>query len=200
MLKNIVFDLGNVLVKFNPIEYMLKIGIEQKDVEILNDLIFKNQMWNEFDRGTITIENYCKKLKKDNAQYGTQIDKIFAPNWEKNLFLLNTEVAKFLEETSKKYKIYILSNVSEQVLKYIKTLDFWKYVTGGTYSYTIKACKPEKEIYEVFLKQNNLIPEKCFFLDDKAENIKAAEQFGMKGIVFDGNVEKVKKKINNFRK
>lgn len=200
MLKNIVFDLGNVLVKFNPIEYMLKIGIEQKDVEILNNLIFKNQMWNEFDRGTITIENYCKKLKKDNPQYGTQIDKIFAPNWEKNLFLLNTEVAKFLEETSKKYKKYILSNVSEQVLKYIKTLDFWNYVTGGTYSYTIKACKPEKEIYEAFFKENNLIPEECLFLDDKEENIKTANQFGMKGIVFDGNIEKVKKKINNFRK
>lgn len=67
MLKNLVFDLGNVLVEFRPIDYMLRIGFKPAIAAKLNELIFANPMWNEFDRGTITIESYCKKLKKENA-------------------------------------------------------------------------------------------------------------------------------------
>ena len=195
MLKNLVFDLGNVLVEFRPIDYMLRIGFKPEIAIELNKLIFANPMWNEFDRGTITIESYCEKLKEENPQFSAEIDKVFDSGWVSNMFILDRDVSRFLEEMSHKYRIFILSNVSECVLEYIKTLGFWRHVTGGTYSYLIGACKPEKEIYETFFRENNLNPRECLFLDDKPENIQAAQKLGMKGIVFKKNLEEVKEKI-----
>ena len=69
MLKNLVFDLGNVLVEFRPIDYMLRIGIEAEITAELNKLIFANPLWNEFDRGTITIEEYSKRLKVEHPRF-----------------------------------------------------------------------------------------------------------------------------------
>lgn len=195
MLKNLVFDLGNVLVEFRPIDYMLRIGSEAEITAELNKLIFANPLWNEFDRGTITIEEYSKRLKVENPQFISEIDRIFGSGWVSNMFILDRDVSRFLEEMSHKYRIFILSNVSECVFEYIKTLGFWKHVTGGTYSYLIGACKPERKIYETFFRENNLNPEECLFLDDKPENIQAAKKFGMNGIVFNKNLKEVKEKI-----
>lgn len=197
MIKNIVFDLGNVLVEFKPKDYMMRIGFEEEKAERLNAIIFKNPMWNEFDRGTITIEQYAKKLKEENPEYAEDIDKIFEAGWAAKLFRLVPVVVDFLNELSTTYKIYVLSNVSEYVLSYLKTLGFWQNVTSGTYSYILKACKPEKEIYESFFKDNNLKPEECFFLDDKPENIEAARKMRMDGIIFTGDIAAVKAQLKN---
>ena len=193
MIKNIVFDLGNVLVEFKPIDYLLRIGFKPKEAEILSKIVFLNPMWNEFDRGTITIEQYSEKLKKENPQYIKEIEKIFDSDWLVNMFIEDKEMSKFLEEMSHKYNIYVLSNISEYVLNYVKNFGFWNYVTGGTFSYQVKACKPEKEIYEAFLNQNNVIPQECLFIDDKAENIEMAKEIGINGIVFKNNLQEINK-------
>lgn len=99
---------------------------------------------------------------------------------------------------SHKYRIFILSNVSQYVLEHIKTLGFWKHVSGGTYSYLIRACKPEKEIYEAFFRENHVNPAECLFLDDKSENIEAAKKWGMKGIIFKKNLEEVLEMIKKL--
>lgn len=197
MIKNLVFDLGNVLVEFRPKDYLRRLGISDNVVEILTQIIFKDKRWNEFDRGTITIQRYVKELKNENPEYLEYLDMIFSEGWEKNLFRLKKEIALFLEEASSKYNIYVLSNVSEYVLNYIKTMYFFKFVTSGTYSYLIKACKPEKEIYEAFFKDNNLQPEECLFMDDLPQNIEAAREFGMHGIIFNDNLEDVTDFLKN---
>lgn len=198
MVKNLVFDLGNVLVEFKPIDYMLRIGFEPEMATELNKLIFSNPMWNEFDRGTITIESYSKQLKKENPQFSAEIDRVFGSDWVSNMFILDSDVSEFLEEMSHKYRIFILSNVSQYVLEHIKTLGFWKHVSGGTYSYLIRACKPEKEIYEAFFRENHVNPAECLFLDDKPENIEAAKKWGMKGIIFKKNLEEVLEMIKKL--
>lgn len=198
MLKNIVFDLGNVLVEFKPIDYMLRMGFESAIATELNKLIFANPMWNEFDRGTITIESYCEYLKEKHPQFSAEIDRVFGSDWVSNMFILDSNVSRFLEEMSHKYRIFVLSNVSEYVFEYIQTLGFWKHVSGGTYSYLIRACKPEEEIYEAFFRENHLNPVECLFLDDKPENIEAAKKIGMKGIVFKKNLEEVLETIRKL--
>lgn len=188
----LVFDLGNVLVEFKPADYLRRIGIPEADVETLVKLIFKDKRWNEFDRGTITIEEYTSDLKVENPQYAKSIEEIFSGNWPQKFLIPKKDSIKFLEEASSKYGIYILSNVSKYVLDYIKTLDFFRYVSGGTYSYEIHLCKPEPEIYERFLEEHNLQPEECLFLDDLPENINQARKNGMHGIIFHDNLQEVR--------
>lgn len=188
----LVFDLGNVLVEFKPADYLRRIGIPEADVETLVKLIFNDKRWNEFDRGTITIEEYTSDLKIENPRYAKSIEEIFSGNWPQKFLIPKKDSIKFLEEASSKYGIYILSNVSKYVLDYIKTLDFFRYVSGGTYSYQVHLCKPEPEIYEMFLKEHYLQPNECLFLDDLPANIEQAQKNRMHGIIFNDNIQEVR--------
>ena len=178
-IKFLVFDLGNVLVEFKPADYLRRIGIPETDIETLVKLIFKDKRWNEFDRGTITIEEYTKDLMNENPQYEKSIKEIFSGNWSKKFLIPKKDTIEFLKEKSDKYGIY-------------KTLEFFDYVLGGTYSYEVGYCKPEKEIYEEFFKGNNIRPEECLFLDDLSANIEVARRQGMHGIVFNDNIQEVR--------
>lgn len=192
----LVFDLGNVLVEFKPIDYMRRLDIPEDVVQILAKLIFKDKRWNEFDRGTISIEDYVSALKVENPSYANYIEEIFSGNWPQKFLRPKMDSIAFLKEASSKYSIYILSNVSKYVLDYIKTLDFFTYVQGGTYSYQEGYCKPEQEIYTAFLQAHDLKPDECLFLDDLPDNIKEARRNGMHGIVYHDNLEEVKKFLN----
>ena len=196
MIKNIVFDLGNVLVEFNPQKYMERLEFSKEDIDNLFQIIFKDKRWSEFDRGTLKMEDYVSELVIEHPEYKTQIETMLTGDWAKNFFIPKEESIIFLKEISNNYNIYILSNVSEYVLDYVKTLGFWNKVTSGTYSYILKHLKPEPEIYECFLKDNNLIPEECLFLDDLLQNIEAAKKLGMHGIIFTDNIDDVKAYLN----
>ena len=190
MIKNLVFDLGNVLVEFKPEEYLRRLGI--CDIEVLTKMIFKDKRWNEFDRGTITIQKYVSDLKLENPDYSESIDRIFCDGWTNKLLRPKEATGNFLQELSKQYDVFILSNVSEYALNYIRTLDFFRFVTGGTYSYMLKACKPEERIYTSFLQDHSLKAEECLFMDDLPQNIEAAKKLGMHGIVFKDNIEEIR--------
>lgn len=197
MIRNVVFDLGNVLVEFKPKNYLESLGITDPDK--LSQLIFKDPRWNEFDRGTIQIENYVNDLKKENPEYAEYFDMIFCENWVSKLLKPKEKSIEFLKkQVFPNYKIYILSNVSQYTLSYIRTLDFFPYVTSGTYSYLVRSCKPEEEIYRKFFKENRVIPQECLFLDDLPANIETARRLGMHGIVFNDNIEEVKSYLQSI--
>ncbi len=200
MIRNLVFDLGNVLVEFKPKDYIKSLGFNEEDATNLHKIIFKDKRWNEFDRGTITIDEYIEALKSENPEYIERIDMIFSKDWISNLLKPKLETIEFLEKMSKYYGIYVLSNISMCALEYLKTLDFWKDVDAGTYSYQIGYCKPESEIYEAFFEDNNLNPQECLFLDDLLPNIEAAEKAGMKGIVFKDNLDEVSEYLMKDKK
>ena len=196
MTKNLVFDLGNVLVEFKPKDYMKRLGFPDETIEALFQIIFKDKRWGEFDCGTLKIEEYTAELTVEHPKYKHQIEQMFSGDWTANFLKPKPESINFLKSAASSYRIYILSNVSEYVLNYVKTLGFWNHVTGGTYSYMVHLLKPEAEIYEAFFKDNNVIPEECLFLDDLPQNITASEKAGMKGIVFCDNFEDVLKALH----
>ena len=197
MIRNVVFDLGNVLVEFKPKNYLESLGVTDSDK--LSQLIFKDPRWNEFDRGTLQIKDYVSDLKIENPEYAEYFDMIFCENWAPKLFKPKEKSIEFLKkQVSPNYKIYILSNVSQYVLSYIRTLDFFPYVTSGTYSYLVKSCKPEEDIYHKFFEENKVIPQECLFLDDIPANIETARRLGMHGIVFDDNIKEVESYLQSI--
>lgn len=189
MIKNLIFDLGNVLVEFKPEKYLNSLNIP--DSKKLSQIIFEDNRWTECDRGTIQIKDYIADLKKENPKYSVYLDLIFGENWVSNFFKVKEESVAFLKQVAKKYNIFILSNISEYVLNYIKTLDFFTYVTSGTYSYLVKSCKPDEKIYHSLLQENKLLPQECLFLDDIPANIEIAKKLGMNGIVFHDNIQEI---------
>ncbi len=181
MIKNIVFDLGRVLINWEPYEYMLKHF--PKDVaDKLNREIFEHQDWQLMDKGIISENQLWQKKIEELPEYAQYILHMK----EKSPQLLtpieeNVEIAGILKQ--KGFKLYVLSNFSENNFKMVyEKYDFFKLFDGMIISSDVKAIKPEREIYLKLIKRYNLIPQESLFIDDKWENIKTAQEFGFKTI------------------
>ena len=184
MIKNIVFDLGNVLVEFNPHEYLASFGFDSETEKELFDIIY-GERWNSYDRGDYkTISDLRLALCKKYPKYGNEFHKVLQPDWVK-IHRVITDTAEYLGELKLRgYKIYILSNLATESYEFVKKLDFFQKIDGGVFSTFENACKPEEKLYRVLLERYKLNADECVFLDDKPENIEVAEKLGMKGIVF----------------
>lgn len=197
MIKNIVFDIGNVLFNFNPKEYIKELHIKEELQDTLYDIIFNNINWLECDRGTYTISEYCNMLQQEHPNLAQEIEKILHKNWV-TIHKAKNDTIQFLEElASKHFHIYLFSNCSKEAYEYIKQYPFFKYVEGGIYSFELHSCKPEDTIYECLLEKYNLNPFETIFIDDNSNNIQKALEFNIHGIVFD-TLETVKEKVYNL--
>lgn len=180
MIKNIVFDLGMVLIKFNPKEFLEVNNYEKKD-EIM-EYIFGHEDWLRLDRGTLTEKELAEKLDESGSLTYDEVMDIMKVR--KNImvpFDFNKEIPKKLKE--KGYNLYILSNFPKVPFEEIKERDeFFKYFDGAVVSAYVKHLKPEKAIYESLLSSYFLKPEETIFIDDKLDNIMSAEELGISGV------------------
>ncbi len=194
MIKNIVFDIGNVLFDFKPKEYILKFGYDKKISDFLEEIIFKSKFWIESDRGRYTIDNLRDILTNENSEYSKQINEVLKPDWVK-MHVIKPESIEYLKYIKEKgYKVYLLSNISKEAYEYISSFEFFKIIDGGTYSYQINICKPQKDIYLDLLGKYDLSANETIFIDDNVNNIKTANNLGIHGIVFN-ELEQVKNEV-----
>ena len=181
MIKNIIFDLGNVLLNFEAKKYLgSKIPLEK--IEIIYKGIFQSEELISLDRGTITEEEAKANIIDRNIDYKEYINMAFE-NWYDMLTPIekNIRILEALKE--KKYKIYYLSNFHDLAFKYVtQKYDFFKKFDGGVVSYEEKILKPECEIYERIIKKYNLNPKECIFIDDTKINVDGATESGLYGI------------------
>jgi epoxide hydrolase-like predicted phosphatase len=194
MIKNIVFDLGNVLLSFKPAEYFKKKNYPEniKD-KILTD-IFGSKEWLLLDKGGISTSDAINEISLKSSLNKEEIVHIF--NLRTDLLFPLDQNVKVLPELRKLgYRLYFLSNFPMDIFEEVKNgYYFFKYFDGGVISAEAKSSKPEPEIYNVLFEKYSLIPEECLFIDDLEANVKAAEERGMKGLVTFGQIG-IKKEI-----
>jgi putative hydrolase of the HAD superfamily len=174
--KNIIFDLGNVLLEWNPQNFLEKMQLPLHFMEVFNSLL-----WATHDGGLLSREEVVAKLppQYDKEVFAYCIDRI-APH-----LILIPEMVEILHEVRRKgYKVYILSNMPREMHQELLQLhDFFKYFDGQLYSYEAGAIKPQPQIYEILLSNYKLRGHESLFIDDREENIRAAKAFGIEGIV-----------------
>jgi len=197
-IKNIVFDLGRVLIKFEPKEYIEENVPEEKREDFYNG-IFGSTEWLMFDRGTLSYEDAKKIFKERVPGADKQIDRLFDVDLFEILQPIEENV-KLLPELKKKYNLYILSNFHQPAFEHIfKKYDFFRLFDGHTVSCYYYLLKPEKEIYDTLIDKFNLIPEETVFIDDTKVNIDACEKEGIRGIHLPDYTE-LKQKLEEFLK
>lgn len=188
MIKNVIFDLGNVLLNFEPKEYVKSKVVEEK-IEEIYESIFKSEEWPMLDRGTITEEEAKINIinrKEENTEF---INSVFE-NWYDILTPIESSVEILQKLKEKGYKVFYLSNFHLAAFEYVtKKHDFFGLFDGGVVSYKEKLLKPEKEIYEKILCEYNLEQNETVFIDDMEVNVKAAIKNGMKGIVLKNPID-----------
>lgn len=182
-MKNIVFDLGNVLFKFDPDEILDGLFNDYHTKEKLKQSVFKTTIWRELDRGSLSLFQAKKIFIDKNPDLKDEI-KILLDNWKNFLHPIDENV-KLLPELKKNNRLYILSNFHEEAFNYISNkYSFFELFDGMVVSYKVKLIKPERKIYEILLSRYSLIPQDTIFVDDTEENIKAAQELGIKGLLY----------------
>lgn len=186
MIKNIIFDIGDVLVKFRWKELLQDdLGITGEDFERVADATVRDaKMWGEFDRSLLEDEVIIQRCIEKAPEYEKEILSLFAHIKDiVREFPYSEGWVKDLKERG--FHIYLLSNYGKTAFEASKDqLGFTSVVDGAVISYQVKKVKPEPEIYEALLNKYSLNPDECVFFDDREENIKAALNFGIHGIVF----------------
>lgn len=197
MIKNIIFDLGNVLLEFNPIEYLNGKIKNSDNVPKVFNAIFRSEEWPMLDRGTIEEDVAINNIITRNMELEEDIKAAF-DNWYDILIEMKETVEILKKLKDEGYKIYYLSNFHKAAFKVmVDKYEFFKLFDGGVVSYEEKILKPESEIYLKLADKYSLKLQECLFLDDTDENVQAATNLGMKGIVFQ-NIDEVKKDIKIY--
>lgn len=184
MIKNVIFDIGKVLLSYEPYEYVMSFGYNKELSKKIYNIVFEDNRWLNLDRGTMTDEEYVNILIEENPNYTNEIKETFN-NWFTMLKPMQTTVDFYIKLKELGYNIYLLSNFSDiSYNKAEKKYNFLNLANGKIISYAVKTVKPEKKIYELLISKYNLIPEECIFIDDRIENILMANEFGINTIHF----------------
>ncbi len=202
MIKNYIFDFGNVIVHFEP-EYMTAKYVKNKeDIQLVSDVVFDLLYWDKLDEGTITDEEVIAGIRSRLPERLHSSAINVYEHWYENLPLIDDMVELIAQLKADGKKLFLLSNISIYFAENyhgnteIKTvLDMFD---GLVFSGPIGITKPNEPIFQYLLNKYNLNANECVFIDDKAENIKGAEKVGIKGILFNGNKNDLVNEMKNL--
>ena len=182
MIKNIIFDLGNVLLRFKPNDFLLRFTNDKEYIDEFVKKVTRSEIWLELDRGTNSLRNarniFISKYPKEK-----EFIELFFDQWMDMLTPIeeNIEILRELKELN--YKSYILSNYIKEAFSYVNLkYNFFSLFDGQIISGFENVIKPEKEIYELLLNRFGLIPEESLFIDDVLFFLKPAKKLGIKTI------------------
>ncbi|MCQ2770453.1 MAG: HAD family phosphatase [Clostridia bacterium] len=193
MIKNIVFDIGKVMVTFDWDQAINQVTKSKEAFDKIAETTVQGMYWDELDRGVMTTEEIVHTWE------------IMAPGLEKEINKFFELVPEYInpypyaEKWVNSYKdrgfnVYFLSNFSD--LSWHKLHDkftFLKREDGEVISYTVKCIKPDLKIYNLLLDKYNLKAEECIFIDDREVNCNAAKKVGMNAVVFENYDDAVTK-------
>jgi len=184
MVKNIIFDIGNVLLNYKPEEYLkLKIIESDKILEVHKEM-FESKEWLMLDRGMITEEEAKDIIIKRSSENGHLI-KIAFENWYELFTPIEDSVNILNELKNADYKVYFLSNFHLSAFEnVIKRYNFFKIFDGGVVSYKEQQLKPEEGLYNRLLEKYQIKPEESIFIDDTKANIEVAKKLNFNTIPF----------------
>lgn len=190
--KNIVFDMGNVLTRFDLKEYLSPYVNNTEDFMLIKRELCESVEWLMMDRGAISdeeaIDSICKRvpahLHATVAKYIHEYRMVQPPN---------PPMETLVKELSDKgYKLFLMSNTSHRFRIFCKKIKSIDFMDGIWISCEHQLLKPDTLAYQSFFEEFSLDPEECFFIDDSVANIEAAMHLGMDGFVFRGDVDELR--------
>ncbi len=184
MIKNIVFDMGGVLIDFN-LKKTVVAEFEPQYHEVIYEHVFgENSVWKTLDEGIYTYDQVIPGiLEKLPEEIHEKISAMVTDFYDyMPPFTETYELVKELKQNG--YNIYLLSNATPRFFDRYLDIPALQLFDGFFISSLYKLLKPDRRIYEAFCNKFSLKPEECFFIDDLEANIEGAKSYGMKGFVF----------------
>jgi len=196
MIKNILFDIGNVFITVQPERALAKLSkfmdphtaalLCEKEDEFMKKIQHDQEL---LETGMMTMDQFFAKLKNE---IGLKMDlEQFEDVWC-SMFSRKKDVIQFAGELSEKYKIFLLSNTNETHINHLfKALPIFDFTSGHALSHEIGYLKPQPDFYYEALKKLNINAKESVFIDDLELNVNAAAKAGITAFKFE-NLEKLK--------
>lgn len=196
MLRNIIFDMGNVLIRYDPVYFIQRAGVEDPmDRALLLKEIFQNPDWAKLDSGEWTerdlLECACRRLPE--CLHG--IAHYLVLHWDEPLIPIPGMKEFIAECRGAGLGIYLLSNASFRQSEYWKHVPGSEYFDGAMVSAYQGCVKPMPEIYARLLECFHLRAQECLFVDDVLENVLAAQSAGMQAFQFTEDVDALRRAV-----
>ena len=177
-MKNIIFDIGMVLVDFHWKSTMEKLGIPADVIDTLDHNMINHPMWNHFDLDDMPEPELIKRFRELSPECSSYID-LFMNNLDEVVDMFPGADMWLKDLKSRGYNIYLLSNYPRRLFAlHTPRFHFLPYTDGRVVSYEYHVTKPDAAIYEHLCNKYNLVPEESIFLDDRQANLDAAAKLG----------------------
>lgn len=195
MIRNVVFDMGGVLIRFDRRRFMQRQGVGPQDEAILMREVFQSVEWARLDRGSLTEEQAAERIaaRVPERLRGAAEKLIF--HWDRPIEPIEGMDALAGELKAGGYGVYLLSNASLRHPEYWPRVPASRWFDGVVVSAQEGLVKPQPEIYRLLCERFGLAAGECFFIDDKAANVEGACFAGMSGAVFHGDVAELRAKL-----
>ena len=192
MIRNILFDMGNVLIYFNRNLFMDRLGVAEEDKRLLMREVFLSVEWVRMDRGSMVeadaVASCCTRLPERLHDAAEKLIQM----WDRPILPIPGMYELIRELKEKGYGIYLLSNASLRQHEYWPRIEASRFFDGTLISADEGVMKPQPEIYRLILERFDLKAEECFFVDDVPANIEGAFYCGIPGAVFHDDVSRLR--------
>jgi putative hydrolase of the HAD superfamily len=184
MIKNVIFDIGNVILNFNIPEVLRAFTDNQEEQKFILDNIINSPEWLGnalIDTGYIEKEDAIE-IVKDRTNHTN--DKLISDFWNtyNDYALVDEKVIELIKNLKvNNYKIYLLSNINPYTHDFVKTSGLFDLVDGYVLSYLEHQIKPYESIYNTLINRYKLNSKECLFIDDREDNIITANRLGILG-------------------
>lgn len=196
MISNIVFDMGGVLIRWNPEQMLHQYDLPPEDREILNRELFHSVEWMQQDRGIVSEDVLSAAVCARVPERLWKIVETLVYGWHQRFLDPVPGMAELVRELKENgYHIYLLSNASLALRGYFPRIPGSECFEKLLVSAEEKLLKPSHEIYERLYEKFELNPGECWFIDDSPANVEGAILTGMQGTVFYGDVARLRREL-----
>ena len=185
MYKNIIFDFGGVVVQFNPKDFLMDHFMNKRAEEIVYELTFGSQEWQDLDRGIITREEGNAAMLENAARVNRVFEvQTVIDEWPAILRTKESTVHTMQKLKAAGYRLNYLTNIPADIMDELRQREWFSLFDGGVASCDVHLCKPEPAIYTTLMQTCNLAYDESIFIDDNKVNAQAAYNLGITGILY----------------
>lgn len=189
MIKNVIFDMGNVLLDYNPRYSLEKYLDNEADRQLIYKELFLGPEWEEADLGLIRdVDRYPLVALRVPQRLHAPL-KLIAENWYDCMSPL-PGAQRFVQDCKAAgYRVFILSNASDKFYEYFPSFCPLTEFDGYVVSCDVHATKPRPRIYRYLLNRYRLDPAECLFIDDLQRNVDGAKALGIQAVQFQNDFQ-----------
>lgn len=198
MIRNVIFDYGNTLVRFHEGELAKSYTKNPEDATLIEEIFFSREYWSRLDEGTLTHEEWLACGQERLPAHLHKLLPEIMSSWYYRLPGIEGMASLVHGLKERGVGLYLLSNISLAFAERIREFPILSLFDGIVCSAVYHVTKPDPRIYRILLDTYRLRAEECLFVDDRADNIEAARSLGITGYLFDGDSERLKTTLEDL--